>query len=107
MSDPLAPYGLQPVRLVCLWDSPGKNTGVGCHSLLQGNLPLPGIEPMSPALADGIYLLISFQITLRWIPFSWLPGPLHDTICAFPLLPGGPSVLLSDTLRSLHLGARW
>ena len=29
---------------------PHKNTGVGCHSLLQGNLPNPGIEPRSPAL---------------------------------------------------------
>ena len=34
----------------CPWDSPGKNTGVGCHALLQGNLPNPGIEPRSPAL---------------------------------------------------------
>ena len=32
------------------WDSPGKNTGVGCHFLLQGNLPNSGIEPMFPAL---------------------------------------------------------
>ena len=35
---------------------PGKNTRVGCHFLLQGNLPNPGIEPMSPvspALAGG------------------------------------------------------
>ena len=31
-------------------DSPGKNIGVGCHALLQGNLPNPGIEPKSPAL---------------------------------------------------------
>ena len=29
-------YGLQPTRLLCPWDSPGKNTGVGCHALLQG-----------------------------------------------------------------------
>ena len=28
---------------------PGKNTGVGCHGLLQGNLPNPGIKPRSPA----------------------------------------------------------
>ena len=28
-------YGLQPTRLLCPWDSPGKNTGVGCHFLLQ------------------------------------------------------------------------
>ena len=30
------PVGLQPTRLLCPWDSPGKNTGVGCHSLFQG-----------------------------------------------------------------------
>ena len=29
------PYGRQPTRLPCPWDSPGKNTGVGCHFLLQ------------------------------------------------------------------------
>ena len=28
-------------------DSPGKNTGVGCHVLLQGNLPDPEIKPTS------------------------------------------------------------
>ena len=28
-------------------DSPGKNIGVGCHALLQGDLPDPGVEPMS------------------------------------------------------------
>ena len=31
-------------------DSPGKNTGVGCHAFLQGNLPKPGIKFRSPAL---------------------------------------------------------
>jgi len=25
-----------PIRLPCPWDSPGKNTGVGCHDLLNG-----------------------------------------------------------------------
>ena len=29
------PHGLQPTRLPRPWDSPGKNTGVGCHFLLQ------------------------------------------------------------------------
>ena len=40
VSDSLQPHGLQPARLICPWDSPGKNTGVGGHSrgipLLQG-----------------------------------------------------------------------
>ena len=35
MSDSLPLYGLQPTRLLCPWNSPGKNTGVGCHFLLQ------------------------------------------------------------------------
>ena len=29
MSDSLQPHGLQPIRLLCPWDSPGKNTRVG------------------------------------------------------------------------------
>ena len=35
VSDSVQPHRLQPTRLLCLWDSPGKNTGVGCHFLLQ------------------------------------------------------------------------
>ena len=35
MSDPVRPHRRQPTRLPHLWDSPGKNTGVGCHFLLQ------------------------------------------------------------------------
>ena len=36
LSDSLQPYGLSPTRLLCSWDFIGKNTGVGCHFLLQG-----------------------------------------------------------------------
>ena len=36
VSDSLQPHGLYPTRLLCPWDYPGKNTGVGCHSLLRG-----------------------------------------------------------------------
>ena len=35
MSDSVRPHRWQPTRLHCPWDSPGKNTGVGCHFLLQ------------------------------------------------------------------------
>ena len=35
VSDSVRPHRRQPTRLSCLWDSPGKNTGVGCHFLLQ------------------------------------------------------------------------
>ena len=42
LSDSLQPYGLQPARLLCPWDSPCKNTGVGCHFLLQEIFPTQG-----------------------------------------------------------------
>ena len=51
-------HGMQPASLLCPWDSPGKNTGVGCHFLLQGDLPDPGIEsgsPSSSALAGEFF----------------------------------------------------
>ena len=35
MSDSMRPFRRQPTRLPCPWDSPGKNTGVGCHFLFQ------------------------------------------------------------------------
>ena len=38
-------HGLWPARLLCAWDSLGKNTGVGCHALLQGIFPAQGSNP--------------------------------------------------------------
>ena len=35
--------------------SPGENTGGGCHFLLQGDPPDPGIEPAPPALVGGVF----------------------------------------------------
>ena len=35
MSDSVRPHRQQPTSLPCPWDSPGKNTGVGCHFPLQ------------------------------------------------------------------------
>ena len=55
MCNSLQPYGLEPARLLSPWDSPSKNTGVGCHALPPGDLPDPGIEATSPALADRFF----------------------------------------------------
>ena len=38
----LPPHRLKPAKLLCPWDSPGKNTGVGCHFLLQAIFPTQG-----------------------------------------------------------------
>ena len=42
-------------RLPCPWDSPGKNTGVGCHFLLQGIFPTQGSNP-------GLLCLLQWQV---------------------------------------------
>ena len=39
------------------WDSPGKNTGVGCHALLQGIVPTQGSNPVIPHCRQILYQL--------------------------------------------------
>ena len=41
----LQPHGLKPNRLLCPWIFPGKNTGVGCHFLLQGIFQTQRLNP--------------------------------------------------------------
>ena len=57
--DSLQPHRLQPARLLCPWDSPGKNgLGNGLPFPPPGDLPDPGIKPASltsPALADRFF----------------------------------------------------
>ena len=42
-------------RLLCPWDSPGKNTGVGCHSLFQGIFLTQGSNPGLPHCRQILY----------------------------------------------------
>ena len=44
MLNSLWPHGLQPTRLLCPWDFPGKDTGVGCHFLLLVIFPTQGLN---------------------------------------------------------------
>ena len=71
------PHRQQPIRLLCPWDSPGKNTGVGCHFLLQcmkvesgrevAQLCLTLSDPMDCSL-PGSSIHGSFQArVLEWI----------------------------------------
>ena len=47
VSDSLWLFGLWPSSLLCSLDFSGKNTGVSCHLLPPGDLPDPGIKPVS------------------------------------------------------------
>ena len=50
-------HGRLPTRLLCPWDFPGKNTGRGCHFLLQGIFLSQrlNLSPAPPALAGGFF----------------------------------------------------
>ena len=52
----LQTHVLQPARLLCPWDSPGKSTGVGYHFLLQGIFPTQGPNPGLPASQEDSLL---------------------------------------------------
>ena len=60
MSDSLLPCGLQPTRLLRPWDSPGKNSRVCCHFLLQRIFPTQGWNP------HLLQLLHCWQILCHW-----------------------------------------
>ena len=60
VSNALWPYGPKPPRLLCLRDSPGNNTGVGCHALLHGiflTWELNFMPLMSPTLVGSLPLV--------------------------------------------------
>ena len=64
VADSLWPYGLQSSRFFCPWNFPGKNNWRGLPFPPPGDLPDPGIEPMSlisSALAGGF-----FTISATW-----------------------------------------
>ena len=60
MSKSLQPYGPQPARLLCPRVSPDKNTGEGCHALLQGIFPIQGSN-----------LNLLRLLYCRWILYHW------------------------------------
>ena len=52
----LRPCRLWPARLPCPWDSPSKNTGVGCHAVLQGFFPTQVWNPGLPHCRQILYV---------------------------------------------------
>ena len=63
--------GLQPAWLLCLWDSPGKYTGVGHYSLLQGIFLTQGWNPGLLHCRPILYCL-SHQGSLCACTYIWI-----------------------------------
>ena len=75
MSDSLRPYRLKPSRLLCSWDSPGKNTGMSCHALLQGIILTQGWN--LPVLCFLYWQAGSLPAALSWFPSMFIHYLLH------------------------------
>ena len=101
MSDSVRPHRRRPTRLPGPWDSPGKNTGVGCHCLLQRmkvksesevTQSCPTLcDPMSAAYQALPSMGFSRQEYWSGVPWAWLGKEIlywggsiivftHDTI---------------------------
>ena len=74
----LWPHGLEPASLLCPWDLPGKNTGVGCHFLFQGIFLTQGSNPS---------LLCPLHRQADSLPMSHLGNPLVYIILVNSFLP--------------------
>ena len=82
----LRPHRRQPTRLPRPWDSPGKNTGVGCHFLLQcvkvkseSELPqsCPTLsDPTDCSLRDSSFHGIFQARVLEWVAIAFSEGSL-------------------------------
>ena len=85
----LRPHGLEPTWILCPWDSPGKNIGVGYHSLLQGISPTQRSNPGLPHCRQILYCLSylgSPRIKGRGWEGGWV-GPLTPTSTRAAPLP--------------------
>ena len=80
----------EPSRLLCSWDFPGKNTGVGCHCLLQGIFLTQGSNPGSLHCRQILYCL------------SYQGSPLYEAglfLTPFSTWGNGSSEKLSHIMR--------
>ena len=121
MSDSVRPHRQQPTRLPHPWDSPGKNTGVGCHFLLQcikvksesevaQSCPTPS-DPMDCSLSGSSVHGVFQARVLEWGAIAFSDSALgryisHSSTLAWKLPwteePGRP-----QSMGSLRIGHDW
>ena len=87
MSDSVRPHRRWPIRLPCPWDSPGKNTAVGCHFLLQcmkvksesevsQSCPTPATPMDCSPPGSSIHGIVQ-AIVLEWGAIAFSVSPNH------------------------------
>ena len=99
----LRPHGLYPARLLCPWDFSSKNTGEGCHCLLQGIFLSQGLNLyFLPWQADSLPLSHLGSQCRPWLVLNWRKK-WQPTILAWRILrteePGGLQYMRSQRVR--------
>ena len=87
---PFQPQGLQPIRVLCPWDFPSKNTGVGCHVFLLG---ISLDRELNACLLH--WQADSLSLSCRGSPSLHLG-------CFFPVIPPPSHLFLSKILHAFH-----
>ena len=98
LSDSLRPHRLQPTRLLCLLNSLGKNTGVGCHFLLHLLAQFNAIDYKKQNDCDNRYCWNSEMSQHLW-PVPW--GMLEQN------LNGKKGKMDSQSQVQSRLAAQW
>jgi len=102
VSDSLQPHGLKPARLLWPWNFLGKNTGVGCHFLLQGIFPTQGSNPHLPCLlhwqADSLPTILGRSLKYWQAPRSSGELIKHATSLVWP-----PDILTHKWNPGIHM----
>ena len=82
-------YGLQPARLLCTWDSPGKNTGVDCHALFQGIFLIQGLNPC-------LLFLLRWQLDFFFFFFFTTSTTLKALVIMYIMITSYVYILQND-----------
>ena len=96
MSDSVQPHRQQPTRLPHPWDSPGKNTGVGCHFLLQcikvesesevaQSCPTPSYPMDCSPPGPSVHGIFQARV-LEWVAVAFSEDKLQPRKMSFPSL---------------------
>ena len=89
-------HGLQPAKLLCPWDSPGKNTGLGSHFLLQGIFPTQGSSPC-------LLSLLHWQVDS--LPLCHMGATILSVNCKDGKMPRGGTGLNFEAPNPLEQGS--
>ena len=99
VSSSLQPLELQPTRLLCPWDFPGRNTGVGCHFLLQSIFPNQGWNPGLLYCRPILYRLSHQGSPVCWILYFLVHKHIyHTALVSLINMPSG--VYFNNNSRS-------